>query len=328
MRRNTRSDYTVKNGFSLNMYSDDELRQIHFATLEVLQHEGVTVGCKEAIALFEENGADVNYETGKVKIQPYMVEDAIRSAPSTIILAGRDPKHDVVLDGSRVNYTTFGCGINIYDIDTDEHRETVLTDVADTARVADAIENVDIYTSAVSAGFSCPAETIDLHMANAFLTNTTKHCMHVELSRANAQKYLEMGAVIAGGMDKLRERPLLSAMTAPSSPLQLSHDTCGVIMTLAKEAIPCCVISMAMSGSTAPITLAGTLVTHNSEVLSGIVLSQLVRRGAPIMYGSSTTTFDLRYVTAPVGAPELGMFSASVAALAQFYLLPSYVAGT
>lgn len=84
---------------------------------------------------------------------------------------------------------------------------------------------------------------------------------------------------------------------------------------------------MAMAGGSSPVTLGGTLVTHNAEVLSGVILSQLTRKGAPVIYGSSTTMMDLRTTTAPVGAPELGMINAAVAALAQYYLLPSWVAG-
>ncbi|KAF5032172.1 Glycine betaine methyltransferase [anaerobic digester metagenome] len=85
---------------------------------------------------------------------------------------------------------------------------------------------------------------------------------------------------------------------------------------------------MAMSGATTPVSIAGTLVVHNAEVLAGVVFSQLANRGAPVIYGSSTTSFDLQQASAPVGSPELGLCNAGVAALAQFYNLPSYVAGT
>jgi trimethylamine--corrinoid protein Co-methyltransferase len=110
--------------------------------------------------------------------------------------------------------------------------------------------------------------------------------------------------------------------------LELHTHTAEIIIECSKAGIPVNVLSMAMSGASAPVTVAGTLVTHNAEVLSGIVLSQMTAKGAPVIYGSSTTTFDLTYATAPVGAPELGMISAGVAALARKYLLPSYVAGS
>jgi trimethylamine--corrinoid protein Co-methyltransferase len=317
-----------KQGFSLNMYTEDELRQIHNATLEVFQHEGIYVNSEEALKLFEDGGAIVDKSERCVKIPPYMVEDAIRSAPSTVVLAGREPKFDCVLDGSRVNFTTFGAGIFIYDADTGEYRSTNVQDVADTARMADALDNVNIYSHAVSAGLSCPKASVDLHEANAFLSNTSKHCMHIDLTcGANVKRYIDMGAAIMGGYNELRERPVISALTCPTSPLQLNGECCEIIMHLARAGVPCNILSMAMSGGTAPITLAGTMVIHNCEVLGGIVLSQLAAKGAPVLYGSSTTTFDMMNVTAPVGSPELGMFSASVVAMAQFYMLPNYVAG-
>lgn len=328
MVRNPRSNYTQKHGISLNMYSNDELQQIHLATLEVLWKEGVHIGSDEALDLFADGGALVDRSTHKVRIHPYMVEDAVRSAPSTIILAGREEKNDCVLEDSRVNFTTFGCGVSIYDIDG-EYRDTNLDDISGTARVADALENVDVYCHAVSAGGGVPKSSVDLRETEAFLTNTSKHCMHIDLTCGrNAQLYLDMAAAVVGGADKLRDRPIVSALTCPQSPLALHTECCEIIMTFARNFIPCNILSMAMSGGTTPISLAGTMVVHNAEVLTGIVLSQLACKGAPVMYGSSTTTLDMRTATAAVGSPELGMCSASVAALAQFYLLPSFVAGT
>ena len=91
--------------------------------------------------------------------------------------------------------------------------------------------------------------------------------------------------------------------------------------------MPSCVLSMAMAGGSSPVTLAGTLVTHNAEVLAGIVLSQLTERGSKVLYGSSTTAMDLRLAAASVGTPELALIGAAVAQLARQYRLPSYIAG-
>ncbi len=326
--RGARAHYPKKEGFSINMFTQEELQQIHFATLEVLWQEGVHVGSEEALDIFEDGGAIVDRSSHVVRIHPYMVEEAIRSAPSTITLAGRNPKNDCVLEGSRVNFTTFGAGVKIVDAFTGELRNTTKADVAGTALVADYLDGVDVYSHAVSAR-DCPKSSVDLHEAEAFLTNTTKHCQHIDLTcGANAKKYIAMAAAIVGGMDELRKRPIISALTCPQSPLQLHRESCEIIIEFARAGIPVNVLSMAMSGATTPVTIAGTLVVHNAEVLTGIVLSQLTCKGAPVIYGSSTTTFDLQYATAPVGSPELGICNAGVAALAQFYLLPSYVAGT
>lgn len=328
MKRGFHAGLNERRGFSLNMFSQDELQEIHYATLEVLEHEGIKVFCDEAMAILDGAGAYVDRATNTVRFPQWLVEDAIRSAPRNILLAGRDPKHDMILEGKRVGFTNFGAGVMIVDPYTGELRETCKKDVGNTALVCDALDTVDIYSSAVVAR-DMPEKSVDLHEAEAFLSNTTKHCQHIDLTGgAGARGYLEMGAAIVGGMEELRRRPVISALVCPVSPLQLHTNTCEVIIEFAKAGVPVNVLSMAMSGASAPITLAGTLVTHNAEVLSGIVLAQATRKGAPVMYGSSTTTFDLTYVTAPVGAPELGMINAGVAELSNFYLLPSYVAGT
>jgi trimethylamine--corrinoid protein Co-methyltransferase len=105
------------------------------------------------------------------------------------------------------------------------------------------------------------------------------------------------------------------------------RDYCEIIMAAAQTGTPVNVLAMGMSGGSAPVTLAGTLVGTNAEVLSGIVLNQLTCKGAPVIYGSSTTCMDLRMATAAVGSPELGMISAGVAQLAHYYQLPCFVAG-
>ena len=108
---------------------------------------------------------------------------------------------------------------------------------------------------------------------------------------------------------------------------ELIEEAADVIVVSARNWIPINVLSMVMAGATSPISVSGALVTHNAEVLSGIVLAQATNPGAPVIYGSSSTTFDMRYGTAVVGVPEMAMISAGAAELSNFYGIPSYVAG-
>lgn len=327
MYRGLQPGISTLEGWGLNMFTDDELNEIHLATLDVLQNYGVGVHCVEALDIFEDGGASVDRERNHVKIPPHLVEDAIRSAPSTILLAGRTPEYDVTIQGGRVGFTCFGAGVMVVDPFTGALRESNKQDVGATALACDALANVDIYSSAVVARDMEYAT--DMHEAEAFLSNTSKHCQHLDLGGgAQAKKFFEMAAAIVGGKEKLRERPLVSVLVCPTSPLELHTHTAEIIMECAKAGLPVNVLSMAMSGASAPVSVAGTLVTHNAEVLAGIVLDQLTVKGAPVIYGSSTTTFDLTYATAPVGAPELGMISSGVVALARKYMLPNYVAGS
>jgi trimethylamine--corrinoid protein Co-methyltransferase len=325
MKRNLQAG--VRNiGARLEVFSDADLDDIHRATLEVLERTGVFVESEEALDVLADGGCRVDRETKTVRIPPHIVEDVIRWSPKSIRLCGRTPENDVLLEGGRVGFTNFSAGIMVLDPRTGEHRQSAAQDVADLARMTDYLDEIDTYEHSVESR-DASQDVLAVRDAAIGLANTTKCCGTGALSMDDVDAIVRMGAAVAGGEDKLRERPLVYFCECPVSPLKLTRDAAEVIMGAARHGLPNTVISMAMSGATSPVTLAGTLVTHNCEVLSSMTLAQLTERGAPSIYGSSTTTMDLRLATASVGSPELGLLSAGVAQLAQRYMLPSFVAG-
>lgn len=326
MGRNILAGRRSYGGFSLNVFSDDECYEIHLATLEVLQHVGIFVEDEEAMEIFGDHGARVDKGKKIVKIPPHLVEAAIASAPPKIYLAARNPIHDFVLENTRVGFTNFGEGVQVVDPHTGELRQTLKQDVADTAKVIDALDEIDVYLRAVGA-HDVPQAVAPLHNAEAFFPNTGKHCFIGPINGFNVQKLVEMAAIIAGGEEALRDRPLLSFNTCPVSPLKLVRDCCEIIIGGARAGVAVNILSMAMAGGSSPVNMAGTLVDHNAEVLAGIVLGQLTCKGTPMIYGSSTTAMDLRFGLAVVGSPECGMINAAVARLGNYYGLPTWVAG-
>jgi trimethylamine--corrinoid protein Co-methyltransferase len=319
-------------GAGLRLFTKDELSEIHQTTMEVLMNPGVLVTDEEARNIFEENGCIVDHKEKNVKIPEYLVKKALRSAPSRFLLAGREKRYDVIQEaGKKVNFTTFGTGVRVFKYVHGKPtiRDSVEADIAETAILADWCENIDYFSLPVSARDWSGRGAQDVHELFTSLCNTAKHFQHIDPVGDNVGTYFEMGTAFYGGdKEEMRKRPIISILLCPTSPLQLHLNGCQVIIRGAKYRIPVNVLSMAMSGATSPVYLAGTLVTHNAEVLSGIVLSQMCQPGTPVWYGSSTTTFDLKKGTAPVGSPELGLISAAVAQLAQYYGLPSFVAGT
>jgi trimethylamine--corrinoid protein Co-methyltransferase len=313
-------------GFSLNVFTDDELEDIHLATLKVLHKTGVFVGDEEAVEVFDGAGAVIDRKNSVVKIPPQVVEDAIRSAPSKFTACGRTPKNDVVLERDRVTFTNFGEGIKIVDLYTGEYRETLKADVADAAKIVDYLDNLETYER-IMVSHDAPQETVALHNAEASLTNTSKHHWLGPVNGYCARKIMDMLAAIVGGRAALKKRPLLTFLVAPGSPLNLTKELCEIVMEGARSGLALNIVSMAMAGGSAPVTLAGTLVTHNAEVLASIALNQLTRRGSPVVYGSSTCPMDLLRTTASVGSPECGMITAGVARLARKYSLPCFAAG-
>lgn len=316
----------MPNRIDLHTLSNHDLDQIHAATLNVLAKAGILVDSQEAIAIFHAAGAAVDPPGKIVKIPPQLVEDAIRSAPSKILLAGRNPKNDKVLETGKVYFTNFSEGVEVVDPFTGERRKPIKSDLVQAARLVDFLEDIDVCEKAVGAG-DVPQEVVALHNAEAMLTSTSKHCCVGPGNGFLLNRILKMAAAVAGGLKKLQKRPILSFTTCPVSPLQLIQECCEIIVESARTGSVLNILSMAMAGATSPISLAGTLVTHNAEVLGGITLNQLVSKGAPVIYGSSTTAMDLRLGTASVGTPECAVISGAVARLARYYALPSYVAG-
>ncbi len=326
MKRNLHAGKKQSGGLGLKIFTDDELYEIHLATLEVLEKTGLFFEAEEALDVLDGGGAIIDKENKIAKFPPYLVEDAIRSAPSKLLLAGRNPKHDFVMESNRVGFTNFGEGVFIIDPYTGEHRETTKADVAASARLVDYLSELDVYERAVGAS-DVPTATVQLHNAEAWLPNTSKHGFMGPGNGYLTKKIVEMAAAIVGGKDKLKERPIISFITCPVSPLQLVQESCEIIMETARADLTMNVLSMAMAGGSSPVTLAGTLVDHNAEILGGLVLSQLTRKGAKFIYGSSTTAMDLRLAAASVGSPECALINAAVAQMATYYLLPSWVAG-
>ncbi|AEH60333.1 trimethylamine [Methanosalsum zhilinae DSM 4017] len=323
----------ILEGVRLELFTQDELRTIHYASMEVLQNPGIEVENPEARQIFKENGCIVDDKTRVVKIPEYLVNRALQLAPSKFTLWGREKKNNVVKEHKgKVHWTCFGTGVQMCNYLGPGKFETVDStekDVANTAKLCDWAENINYYSLAVSARDWAGKGAQDVHETFTPLVNTSKHFHHIDPVGENVEYYFDIAKAYYGGdEEEARKKPIFSMLLCPTSPLELGDNACQVIMKGARNGIPVNVLSMAMAGGSSPVHLAGTLVTHNAEVLSGIVLAQLTVPGAPVMYGSSTTTFDLKRGTAPVGSPELGMISAAVAKLGQYYGLPTFVAGS
>ncbi len=326
MKRNFHAGRLLGAGLSLNILTDDELDEIHYGTLEVLNETGVFVEDEDALDRFEEARAHVCRDTKIVRIPPYIVEDAVRSAPPKVVLYGRDPKHDIVLENTRDYFTNFSEGVMVNDPYTGENRVPLKKDLIDSAKVIDYLDEIDFCEKALGA-HDVNQDTVPLHNAEAYLTNTSKHCAFGPGNGKFLKKIIQMGEAVVGGAKAFKKRPLVSFTTCPVSPLKLISDCCEIIMEAAGNNVVCNILSMALAGGTAPVTLAGTLVNHNAEILAGITLAQLTRKGSPVIYGSSTTAMDLKLASASVGTPECAVISGAVARLARYYALPSYVAG-
>ena len=310
--------------------SRSDLDALHEATLNLMEDYGVCIFGKRAQEILIGAGCKLNKETNQVMFPRNLVNDCINSAPAEYTLYGRDPEdasRNIKFGGDNVTFTTFGTGIVIIDPYTGERRETTLQDVANVARFADAIPEVDTITIPVAAQ-DVSEEIKELYEAEALFTNSTKHIIQDTDGGPNTKKVIEIAAAIAGGYDALRERPILSLGACPNSPLEIHENATEQIIEAALAGVPMDILSMGLCGGTTPVTLAGTLLVTNCEILAGIVLAQVVSKGAPVYYGSSTSIMDLKLATSPVGAPEHAMVGAAVAEIGHYYKIPTVAGGT
>jgi trimethylamine---corrinoid protein Co-methyltransferase len=326
MKRNLHAGRGRREGIGVVPFTQDDCEDVHLATLEVLRETGVYVEDEKARRLLAEGGCDTSDERGVVKIPADVVEATVSSSPPVVLFAGRDPKDDVMVGGDRVGFLNFGEAPFLIDPFTGEHRPPTKADVADAARVCDALPEIDAFDMALNA-WDVPPETADVHHVEAALANTTKCVCAATMSLEESEAAWDLAAAIVGGRDELRRRPIVFEASCPVSPLKLHKEFTDPMISAARAGVPAVSITCAMSGATTPLRLAGTMVVHNAEQLASLVLTQLASKGAGFVYGSSTTAMDMRYASASVGTPEGALLNAAVAAMARYYSVPSWVAG-
>jgi trimethylamine--corrinoid protein Co-methyltransferase len=267
----------------MELLTQDELDRIKSGTLQILQDVGVHFPSEQALMVFASHGATVDMETQIVRLQPELVLEAMSKAPRSYILSGRSEGTDLALDGSSSYFCTDGCGVHTQDFETGEIRPSRKEDVAVMARVADHLSSIAFYWPIVSAQDF--GQHASLNELDACFNNTSKHIQTETLLGATQARYaVRMAEVIAGDMDTLRANPPLSSLICSIAPLGQDKEGLEAAMVFAEAGIPVGFMSMPNMGSTAPAVVVGALVQASAEIISALVLMQLVAPGAPVFY--------------------------------------------
>jgi trimethylamine--corrinoid protein Co-methyltransferase len=320
MSKNIKSISNPK--LKLEILTTEEVKKIHEATLWIIEHVGVRFPSQRALEIWEANGAVVDREKKIVRVKGDVIEEALKKCPPTYPLAARDPQQDLPLDGNHVYLGTDGCGVEVVDLQTGQKRTSCLRDVEEIVRVADATEEVAFHWVPVSAQDK-PAEARGLHEIKAVWENSTKHAQTESIYNVReANAAIEMAALLVGGKDKLRERPVLSLMECSAPPLGHDGGSLDAALIAAEYGIPTGFMTMAAALTTGPATLAGNLAVGNAEVIAGTALLQLAYPGAPVFYAAAQTASDLRTGAYTGGGPEDFLFGAATNVLADFYNIP------
>ncbi len=303
------------------LFSDAQLEQIHLASLEVLRRTGVRIQEAESLALLQEAGCVVSDGT-LVRFPAAVVEDALARAPSRVTLCDRTGTPRVFLEGRRTYFGTGSDLPNALDLETGQRRPSLLRDVQDTARLADALPNLDFVMS-MALPSDVPPRTSDRHSFLAMVENTVKPIVFTAWDEAGLLDLIAMAEAVAGGPAELALKPFLFAYLEPSSPLCHSEAALRKLLTMADHGLPFVYAPGPMDGATAPMTPAGALAMANAEVLSGLAVAQLRRPGAPFVWGSGSGPLDMRTAVGAYVSPEFMLHCMGMAELAhRFYRLP------
>jgi trimethylamine--corrinoid protein Co-methyltransferase len=307
---------------SLNILSPEDIKKIHNASLSIIESVGIRFRSNRALDIWEAHGAKVDRNTSIVKVPGHIMEQALKTAPPVYTLSARDPSQDLQLDGNHVYVATDGCGVQMLDINTGKRRSSTLQDIADIALVADALEEVAYHWVPVSAQ-DCPPESRSLHELRTIWANSTKHLQTESIySAREAEAAVEMAAIMAGGRDALRKRPMLSFLECTMPPLGQDEGSVEAALVAAEAGLPVGFMTMSSCVSTGPATLAGNLAVGNAEVISDLALIQLAFPGAPVYYSAAQTVMDLRTGGYTGGGPEDFLFGAAGNVLANYYNVP------
>jgi trimethylamine--corrinoid protein Co-methyltransferase len=246
-----------------------------------------------------------------------VVEDALRSTPSRVVLCDRNGAPRLFLEGPR---SYFGTGSDLpytRDLHSGERRPSLLSDVENVARLVDALPNLDFIMS-MALPSDVPAATADRHAFFSMAANTTKPICFTAWDENGLQDILEMAEIIAGSRQALAMNPFLIAYLEPISPLQHPQEVLRKIARLAEAGLPFVYSPAPIDGGTAPVTLAGCIAQANAEVLSGLVVAQLHRKGTPFIWGAGSGPLDMRTMVNIYSGPETMLHGMAMAELAHY----------
>jgi len=277
--------------FKRGVLSEPEVDALRGGTLQLLDEVGVHFPSRKALQIFADHGAKVDWETEIVRIPPDLVRKAMATAPRSFVLAGREERFDMLLDGSCSYLSTDGTGVRVIDPHTREDRGPLKADIECMARVADALPLIGFFWPMVSA--QDYGRTAPLHECHAGLTNTLKHVRGATTVFPRLAPYVvEMATVVAGSEEARRRRPPICANICTVAPLGQDASGIGAALVYAEAGIPISFMAMPTMGSTAPATPLGALIVGDAEAVSAMVLVQLAYPGAPVFHAVFTSLMD------------------------------------
>ena len=313
-------------GGSFKPLTDESIQKIHQTVMRIIEEVGFEVNSDTALKLFEQAGAQVDKKSHRVFMPQKKAMELIEMAPSEVKLCGQEEKHDILLGGKRVYTGTGGTALYIYDPDTGQKEPATLEDLKRITKLVDGLDNIHLLLLPTYPN-ELPPEQVDINRFFAGVDNTSKHVMGGVYTLDGVKQVIKMAELIAGSAEKLRQHPIISMITCIISPMKMDGHYGDLLVPIAESGIPVVCPAEPLCGATSPITLAGNITIQTVDSLMGVMLTQIINPGTPVILGSVATNTDLTDLKYLAGSVEMGLINAAGAQMAQFYQLPFYATG-
>jgi trimethylamine---corrinoid protein Co-methyltransferase len=310
----------------LNLLSDEAVERLHLASMQILESIGIEFLDAEALDLWAQAGAQVDRASRRVRIDRGLLLETVARAPSTFTLRARNPERDVVIGGNHIVFSPVGGPAFSTNLERGR-RPGTLADYEDLIKLTQC--------------FNVLGNTSEGHVEPADLPETTRHldsmyrlirlCDKTLMGQARGRVLtadaIQMAAMPFGGLEAIRDRPAILTVINANSPLRYDDWMLGGLITYARAGQPVIVTPFVLAGAMGPITIAGAIAQQNAEALAGVALMQLVRPGAPAIYGGFTTDTHMRSGNPSFGTPEGAWATLVGGQLARRYGLPYRTSG-
>jgi len=316
---------TTLKGGQYKVLTEEQVKDIHLATLEVMAEVGVRVEHRKALEIYRDHGCDVDFDTRIVRVPEHVLRRALLAAPSRFTLCGKSPEWDVKVDVQHVWTIGGSSALYVYDLERRRVRAT-LRHLEELTILQDALEHLHIMHGIVNPQ-DIPQPGFDRRLFATVVPRTSRNYYSQSTGAQGVRDQVEMAAVIQGNRETVRQRPIFTIVLCMISPLTHPHMRVEELLACAELGVPVYVEVDAQPGGTTPVTLAGTLVEQNANVLTGITLAQLARPGLPCIYSIASGIMDMSTGNYSGGAPDTTLLHAATAQVAHYYDLP-YQGGT
>lgn len=303
---------------NLRVLTDKQIKLIHDSTMRLLEKSGVRVLNQNALEIYHDNGCKVDFDKKIVKINEDVLMNFLSKAPDNFILYGKNEDYDLNIDCNSSYLMGGGAAIKVLDMDGN-YREPDSTDLNNFIRLQDALPNIDIVCPLVIPK-DIDAEISELYMSAEIMKNTFKNCDAWVQSSLEVDYQTKIAEIITG--EKFSSRPIFTLCIDLISPMLQPYDVLDTMIGAVKRDVPVYIEVNAMMGSTSPITIAGTLVQQSINILSGIALAQMVKKGAPCFYSIASAAADMKSGVYMGGDPTTDLLNVATVQIAHYYNIP------